>query len=219
MAEGQMENADVRDRAETTGDEYDKARLARVQELDNATEEDGEGRAVQPGAVVTGTNARGDLVTQFPGAAERGLASSVDDGDAAARAAKGLDTENIAQEDSTWTAQSAVGYVGGPEGVPGQTYTLEQLPDPNVVNGSGLPAHTIPADLVVDAVVTDDINASQEAGGDVATAPRHAQDSVPGTAEPVTAEAEAGTPADVADGTEDAKKGGRAAGRKAAKAE
>lgn len=145
-----------------------------------------EDRDPNDGAVVTGSGSPLGTETLFPGAKERLGAADATDGGTAARAAKGLPTDDVTTDDGSWTAQSALPYVSSnAQDVPGQTFTTAELPDADVVDASPLPAHAIPAGLVVDDVETDDINSSQE-GGDVATAPQAAE-----------------------------RKGGRAAGRKA----
>lgn len=201
-------NADVTEEGIKLGEEYDRGRQERTDALANDSKELEENRSLRTGTVVTGAPVTG-TVTLFPGAAQRGLAEDATSGGVTARAAKGLDTGDVTADDSTWTAQSAQAYVAdNAADVPGQTFTVDQLPDPAVVAVSGLPEHTIPEGLVVGDVVTDDINPTQEAGGDVGTAPRHAETPA------ATGEAEASVPAEVADGTSDAKRGGRAAGRK-----
>jgi hypothetical protein len=170
-------NADVSAEGIKLGEEYDKNRAQAAEDRANSSESLGEGRSKNVGAVITGDPLNGvrGTETTFPGAAQRGLA---DDGTSAsggviARAAKGLDTGDVTVDDTTWTAQSASGYVpSNAQNVPGQTYSLDELPDPAVVAASGLPAHQIAEGLVVDAVRTDDINSSQERPSDVGTAPQ-----------------------------------------------
>ena len=179
---GAQANSDVTEAGLRLGEEYDENRRQAAEDRANDVEEIEEGREVQQGAVVATGTAPVLLKTQFPGAAKRGLADDIDSGGIAARAAKGLPTDGVVTDDTTWTAQSAVSYVSGnAEDVPGQTFTVDELPDPAVVNASGLGAHTIPATLVVDAVRTDNLNTSQEAGGDAGTAPAKDDESVRAT--------------------------------------
>jgi hypothetical protein len=170
---GAQPNADVAEGfGGERGKEYDAAREQRAKELENASEQLGDSRELRPGAVVSGTAPLTSVETLYPGAELRGLADDAVSGGVAARAAKGLDTGDITTEDGSWTAQSALPYVSSnAEDVPGQTFTVDELPDPRVVDASILPSHTIPADLVVDAVKTDNLNTSQERGGDAGTAP------------------------------------------------
>lgn len=168
---GAQPNADVTEAGQRLGEEYDKNREKRADEQSKDSEKLGEGRNRVGGAVVTGEGYTGE-VTTFPGAGLRGLAGDHTEGGVAARAAKGLDTDGITVEDSTWTAQSAVAYVSSnAEDVPGQTFTADELPDAAVVGPSALPAHSIPAHLVVDDARTDSVSPSQERGGDLGTAP------------------------------------------------
>jgi len=168
---GAQANADVTEEGLRIGEEYDKNRKQAEDDRESDVEEIEDGRVVQGTGVVTGT-APTMLKTQYPGAALRGLADDADGGGVAVRAAKGLPTDDVVTEDTTWTAQSATAYVSSnAENVPGQTFSVDELPDPAVVNASALPSHVIPAELVVDAVKTDNLNTSQEAGGDAGTAP------------------------------------------------
>lgn len=170
---GAQPNADVAEGfGSDLGKEYDANREQRAKELAEASEELGESRELRPGAVVSGTAPVASTETLYPGAALRSLADDERSGGVAARAAKGLDTGDITTEDGSWTAQSAQPFVSSnAEDVPGQTFTVDELPDPRVVDASILPSHTIPSALVVDAVKTDNLNTSQEAGGDAGTAP------------------------------------------------
>ena len=165
-------NADVTAEDAKIGAEYDKAREQRVEDDAKASKKLGENRSLQGGVVVTGTEVLGTQ-SLFPGADRIKGVDKVDQGGAALRASKGLDTGGVHGDDTTWTAQSAKAYVAdNAADVPGQTFRLDELPDPRVVAASSLPAHTIPADLVVDKKVTDNLNTSQERGGDLATGPK-----------------------------------------------
>lgn len=198
MTDNQPVNAPSTEEGLKIAAEYDDNRAKAADErADDKGDELADNRNVVGGVVVTGGVATPlGAVTQFPGASDRLGVDSVDAGGEAARVAKGLDTDGVVGDDSTWTAQSALPYTASnAQDVPGQTYTAEELPDPAVVAASSLPSHAIPADLVVDAVRTDDINPSQERGGDVGTAPQ-----APGNPS--------------ADADADARVGGRAAGRK-----
>ena len=171
---GAQANAPVTDEGIALAQEYDKARDERVAAA-NETDEIGEGRTFvgNGGAVQTGTGQLGQT-SQYVG---KGDLSDLD----YVLQAKGLDEApgavgdgpREADGDPSWTAQSARAFVD-PAGqdIPGQTFTLDELPDPAVVSDSILPAHAIPAALVVDAQVTDSLNASQERGGDLGTSPK-----------------------------------------------
>lgn len=190
LPKGAQPNADV---AEGFGsdrrEDYDADRAKRA-EASQESEQLGDSRELQGGVVKTGTSPT-LLETQFPGAELRGLADSSTNGGVAARAAKGLSTEGVvAEADGSWTAQSAQPFVeSNAADVPGQTFVVDELPDPLVVNASNLPTHTIPAGLVVDAVRTDNLNTSQERGGDAGTAPAKDDESTRAT---VGARAKAG---------------------------
>lgn len=164
-------NADVSQEDIEIGKEYDKNRLAAAEKDDS--KELGENRKLQAGVVVTGTEVQGTR-TLLPGAVDRfdGVEQATDAG-VAYRASKGLSTDDVTAEDTTWTAQSALPYVSSnAEDVPGQTFRVDELPDPRVMAASGLPAHAIPASLVVDDAITDSLNTSQERGGDLGTSPK-----------------------------------------------
>lgn len=170
-------NADVTQEDIEIGKEYDKSRAERV-EAQGDGEKLGDDRVVQNGVVVTGAEVLGTQ-TLYPGA-EDVAAPGV-----ALRASKGLDTEDVTVEDTTWTAQSAQPYVASnAEDVPGQTFTVDELPDPRVMAASGLPAHTIPAPLVVDAAVTDSIHPGQERGADLGTSNKRDEDGATVKAKP-----------------------------------
>lgn len=196
---GAQANADVGDARLEEGKAYDKGREQAAKDREADGKEIGDSRSLTGGAVVSGTAPLTSTDTLFPGAVERfDDVEEANQGGVAARAAKGLATDTVTAADTSWTAQSALPYVDdNSANVPGQTYHLSELPDPRVVDASSLPGHAIAAHLVVDDVVQDDINSSQE-GGDVGTSPRHAGDA-PQAADPARAT------------------GGRAAGRSQAK--
>lgn len=187
------------------GREYDENRAKAAEDRANDDGKSlGDGRVEVGGAVVTGSGSPLGTETLFPGAKDRfdGVEDATQGGQAV-RASKGLDTDDVTVEDSTWTAQSAHPYVSANAGdVPGQTFTPDELPDPEVVDASPLPAHAIPANLVVDSARTDDISPSQERGGDAGTA----------------ATAPHNPSVDPAAEAADARVGGRAAGRSKGKA-
>lgn len=199
---GAMANQDVSEGyGSDVREEYDRGREERL-EAQNTTQELGESRELRGGAVVTGTSPT-MLQTQFPGAALRGLAENENAGGVAARAAKGLATDDvIADGDTSWTAQSARPFLeANAQDVPGQTFRAEELPDPLVVNASNLPSHTIPSGLVVDVEVkTDNLNTSQE-GGDLGTGPREAQAPAPQAAASKTGDTKVGSKQDKQDST------------------
>jgi len=161
-------NADVTAEDTEIGEEYDRARAERVEADD--TEKLDDDRVIKGGVVVTGAEVLG-TTTLYPGA------EKVSEPGAAVREAKGLPTDDVTLEDTTWTAQSAKPYVASnAEDVPGQTFTVDELPDPRVMAASGLPAHTIPAALVVDAAPTDSIHPGQERGADLGTSNKRDED-------------------------------------------
>lgn len=176
-------NVDVSDEDNKLGAEYDKARQDRLGTVES--KELGDNRKVEAGVVVTGADVLGTQ-TLYPGAVDRfDAAEEATNGGVALRASKGLATDDVTVEDRGWTAQSAGGYVAdNAENVPGQTFTVDELPDPRVMAVSGLPAHAIPAGLVVDSAVTDSISPAQERGADLGTSIRRGDSGEPLKARP-----------------------------------
>lgn len=160
--------------------EYDKETEKRLKAQEEDEEELGEGVVRRQGAVlVEPRSSRGDLGvgtnTTYPGISAR---LGTTDAGVALRRAKALpETGIVGEASNSWTAQSASGFVpSNLTQVPGQTVTSEELPDPNSVANSNLPAFSIPAGLVVDPpdarpLLEDSLNSSQE-GGDLGTAPK-----------------------------------------------
>ena len=157
--------------------EYDKSTEERLQALEDDVEELDEGVQRRQGSILV--DSRGDLGvgvnTTYPGISAR---LGTTDAAVAVRRAKELpETGIVAEASNSWTAQSAAGFTpSNATQVPGQTFTSEELPDPNSVANSNLPAFAIPAGLVVDPhssrpLKEDSLNGSQE-GGDLATAPQ-----------------------------------------------
>lgn len=166
--QGAQANAPVTDEGIALAEQYDKATDERL-----AAQEDteiGEGvKLVGAGAVVVGDGQLGQT-SMFVG-------KNTDDDAEFVRGVKGLDrafvgagtdTENGPREATSsgaWTAQSARAYVEeNALDVPGQTFTVDELPDPRVVSASTLPSFQIPGTLVVEEGVTDTLNTGQERG-------------------------------------------------------
>lgn len=189
LPKGAPTNADVSAEGVEIAKEYDKQTEQRLEEQKSSNEELGEGVVRLGGAgeqgsvVVTGASGPlesvGDLgvgtQTTYPGLLARYGTSDAATG---LRLSKWLPTTGIVpQSANSWTAQSAAAFTpSNATQVVGQTFTSEELPDAAAVTASKLPAHAIPAALVVDpsdarALLEDSLNSSQD-GGDLGTAPK-----------------------------------------------
>lgn len=155
---GEQLNEEVR----SDSQDYDQSRLEEVKAA-NESEDLGNGFTRVGGVVRAGTSS--SAVTQFPGAEQRDLGDTPE-----GEFLRGV-VERRDQESGPsvgWTAQSANAYNGVEDGdpstLPGQTFSVEELPDPEVVKAAGLP-YAIPANLVLEGNVTDNISSAQERAG------------------------------------------------------
>lgn len=136
---------------------YDKAR---AEEVKVESKDLGNGFVNVGGVIKAGT--ANTAATHFPGAERRGLDENSPDGAfLKAYAEANANDEPVAG----WTAQSGRSYVDtDASSLPGQTYSVDELPDADVLAAAGV-AYTIPAALVVDGNVTDNISSAQERAG------------------------------------------------------
>lgn len=139
---------------------YDESRREEVKRA-NESKELGKTGFVSVGGVIKAGTAN-TAATHFPGAERRGLDDSTPDGAFLKAYAEKRDSD---EPQVGWTVQSSGAYADeDASSLPGQTYSLDELPDADVLAAAGV-AYTIPANLVVDGNVTDNISSAQERAG------------------------------------------------------